>query len=319
VVPARKPVHVADVADHGGDDRADPEQAGQAGPGRGDGDSELLPGLPDPGIDAAQVLQERRGELPAGRLHRPFRPDRLQHPGGASCGDHLGHTTGDQLAQHRMQPADDLGAGAAQVTVPFGPDLQHRRVIIGPHPPDTGRPQRRDRHRPGIVRVVLVHVPGGQQPDPRAEFGLHIATRLPADTSCWASRWPVPPAPSTAQVRCGHAAAQANSRSAWTTQARTRSSPSGSSAALIATAVCEALCGSTPIITAAIGILPFPSMRAKTVAGTPDSRDPMALAPLLSHATAKPRPAGTSFGSQTPQGGRRFESQANRDLSTLRP
>ncbi len=36
--------------------------------------------------------------------------------------------------------------------------------------------------------------------------------------------------------------------------ARTRSSPGGSSAALIATAVCEALCGSTPIITAAIGL-----------------------------------------------------------------
>ena len=62
----------------------------------------------------------------------------------------------------------------------------------------------------------------------------------------------MPPAPSTAQVRCGHAAAQASSRSAWTTQARTRTSPSGSSAALIATAVCEALWGSTPIITAAI-------------------------------------------------------------------
>ena len=41
-------------------------------------------------------------------------------------------------------------------------------------------------------------------------------------------------------------------------QARTRSSPSGSSAALIATAVCEALCGSTPIITAAItALLPW--------------------------------------------------------------
>src|SRR5215471_9260576 len=30
----------------------------------------------------------------------------------------------------------------------------------------------------------------------------------------------------------------------------------------------------------------------------------MALAPLLSHATARPRPAGTSFESQTPQEGR---------------
>ena len=31
--------------------------------------------------------------------------------------------------------------------------------------------------------------------------------------------------------------------------------------------------------------------------------------PLLSHVTARPRQAGTSFGSQTQQGGRRFKSQ----------
>jgi hypothetical protein len=53
-----------------------------------------------------------------------------------------------------------------------------------------------------------------------------------------------------AQVRCGQGAAQASSRRACDADARTRSSPSGSSAGLIATAVCEPLCGSTPIITA---------------------------------------------------------------------
>ena len=74
VVPAAEAGHVADVADDGGgDDRADPEQPGQARPGRLDGAGELLPGLADPGIDAAQVLEERRGELAAGRLHRPCR------------------------------------------------------------------------------------------------------------------------------------------------------------------------------------------------------------------------------------------------------
>jgi hypothetical protein len=47
-------------------------------------------------------------------------------------------------------------------------------VIIGPDLPDPGRPQRGDGHRPGIVGVVLVHITGGQQPDPRAELGRHI-------------------------------------------------------------------------------------------------------------------------------------------------
>jgi hypothetical protein len=43
--------------------------------------------------------------------------------------------------------------------------------------------------------------------------------------------------------------------SAGRADARTRISPSGSSAGLITTAVCEPLCGSTPIITATIRIL----------------------------------------------------------------
>ena len=60
-------------------------------------------------------------------------------------------------------------------------------------------------------------------------------------------------------------------------------------------------------------------MRAKTVAGTPDSKDLHGARASLSHATARPRQAGTSFGSQPIRGGRRLESQANRDLSTLRP
>ena len=119
-----------------------------------------------------------------------------------------------------------------------------------------------------------------------------------------------------AQVRCDHAAAHASSRSAWLAQARTRSSPSGSSAALIATAVCEALCGSIPIITIAMNSPPSPEW---TVAGMPDSRASPAFAPLLSHATARPRQAGTSFVSQAAKAGRRLKSQARRDLSTLRP
>ena len=79
-------------------------------------------------------------------------------------------------------------------------------------------------------------------------------------SSCWVIRCPRPPAPSTAQVRCGHAAAHASSRSACAPLARTRSSPSGFSDPLIATAVCEALCGSIPIITEAMTGLLFPCL-----------------------------------------------------------
>ena len=75
-VPAAEAGHVADVADDSGsDNRAGPEQPGQAGPGRLDGDGELLPGLADPGVDAAQVIDEGRGELAAGCCDRVRRCD----------------------------------------------------------------------------------------------------------------------------------------------------------------------------------------------------------------------------------------------------
>ncbi len=108
------------------------------------------------------------------------------------------------------------------------------------------------------------------------------------------------------------AAAQPSSCSACPAQARTRSSPSSSSAALIATAVCETLCGSIPIITAVIGPASYPGRGKGTRGGTPDSRtSSLALAPLLSHTTGEAparrhvvRKPGPARGA-----GRRLESQ----------
>jgi hypothetical protein len=87
-----------------------------------------------------------------------------------------------------------------------------------------------------------------------ASFGGTSSTCSPAATSCWASRHPSPAAPSTAQARSGHAA-HASSVPAWDGHAGACSSPSRSSPAPIATAVCELLCGSIPIITSAISAL----------------------------------------------------------------
>jgi len=67
-----------------------------------------------------------------------------------------------------------MRAGAAQVAVTLGPDLQHRRVIIWPHLPAGRRAQRRDRDGAGVIGVVLARRPGGQQADPGTELGLHI-------------------------------------------------------------------------------------------------------------------------------------------------
>src|ERR1039457_2634218 len=73
---------------------------------------------------------------------------------------------------------------------------------------------------------------------------------------------------------------------AWEADERTRSSPSGSSAKLIATAVCEPLCGSTPTITAAIN-RSFVMSAGRPVAGMPNSGS-AGVAPLTSHTTGDP-------------------------------
>ena len=167
-------------------------------------------------------------------------------------------------------------------------------MVIGPHLAAARRAQRGDRDRPGVVRVVLF-VPRPPAADPCGELGLHVQDPLPAATSCWATRWPRPAAPSTAQVRSGHAAAHSTSCSACPAAARTRSAQLPLSP-LTATAVCEPLCGSTPIITA-VTELPSHALRTKetTAAGMPYYGPLGVLAPLSNHATARIRRAGTSI------------------------
>jgi len=87
--------------------------------------------------------------------------------------------------------------------VPPGPHLQHSGVIIGHHFALNPGPQRCDRCRAGIVRVVVGHRPGSRTR--AASFGCTSSTRSPAATSCRASMRPSPPAPSAAHARSGQA------------------------------------------------------------------------------------------------------------------
>ena len=52
-------------------------------------------------------------------------------------------------------------------------------VAVGDDLPPGGRPQRRDRDRPGVMGVVLVRVPSLQQPHPGGQLGLHIQHVFP--------------------------------------------------------------------------------------------------------------------------------------------
>jgi hypothetical protein len=87
---------------------------------------------------------------------------------------------------------------------------------------------------------------GLQQPHPGGQLRRHIQHPLTRGGQLPGQQAPSPAAPSTAQARCGHPAAQASSCPAWDRQVRTRSPPSSSSAAPIATAVGEPLRGVNP-------------------------------------------------------------------------
>ena len=89
----------------------------------------FLAGLADP------ASMPRRSSMKAAASSDPAA---ATASGGVIVGDRLEDAAGNQLAQHGVQLADDLGAGPAQVPVALGPDLHHRRVIIGPDLPDPG-------------------------------------------------------------------------------------------------------------------------------------------------------------------------------------
>ena len=99
-----------------------------------------------------------------------------------------------------------------------------------------------------------------------------------------------PVAPSTAHTRGANSAAQHNSRSRCRRSARTNSSPTSRSSPSIATAVCEPLCGSSPMM----NTCPPPSQMI-AAAGTPDAGMPFLFRATPQHGN---RRADSSLRSQ---------------------
>ena len=164
----------------------------------------------------------------------------------------------------------DCGSGPSHGgawTRPSAPRRSHRRspaagpLTAAPRPPPRGHRSGRSCSCPrpaaaGPVRPAWAARQGpARRPPPAAGPRAGPARRRPRPT---------------AQVRSGQAAAHPTSFSAWAAQARTRSSPSGSSVPPIATAVCDPLCGSTPIITAVISTLQLIVTSNGDVAGMPN-------------------------------------------------
>jgi hypothetical protein len=120
VLSAGEPGHLAHVADDGAsDDRADAEEPGQAGAGGFDRRGQLLVGLAQLGIEAADVGEELGGQLAAGLGNSVRGGGLLQDSGSLSCRDLLRMTAGDQAAAPRAagrRPGYGPGPGPGAVS-----------------------------------------------------------------------------------------------------------------------------------------------------------------------------------------------------------
>ena len=143
-------------------------------------------------------------------------------------------------------------------------------------------------------------------------------TCSPASTSSRANSSPKPDADSIAHVRSSNLAAHCNSRARCCRDARTSSSLNTVSLASTATAMCDALCGSIPMMTT----------RASSSMCEHRGRHSLIrsrCSPLSSHAAAEIRRTNTSFQSQpekallepTRQTPRRYESVNSLNIRAL--
>ena len=222
----------------------------------------------------------------------------------------------DELTQHDMQPARGLGAQRDQLVVAIREQPQHRGVVLAPHrhaAPRGAAPRSRSTgRRSGRSSPTFAEPNSRTRAAKRRRHVDHVLARgeeLLRQQVARARRRTRSPTSGRRPRGSAHANSSLHLRAGRVhAAARRAAAPSPS----IATAVCDALCGSTPIIT----IVMPPRARGWT------SRRALLMQvsarPLSSHAAAGPRPAGASFESQPDTGGRQLESQPARSPRTLR-
>ena len=127
----------------------------------------------------AQVVDELESEVTSCGLDGAGRLESIQQIGGLACTHLPGDAPGHQLAQHRVQSAGGLVPSPTQIVVALGPHPHHRHVIVAADVFEGSGPQGGHRHRAGVVGVVLVGLPAGQQPHPGRQLGRHVHDVLP--------------------------------------------------------------------------------------------------------------------------------------------
>jgi hypothetical protein len=114
------------------------------------------------------------GQGVASDLHRAHGLHAGEEPLGAGGVDFIGDPAGDELGEQGMKPARSPVPSPTQIGVALGQQPQHPSVIRSSHRRETRRAQRRDRHREGVVGIVLVGAARTQDPHPGRQRRRHV-------------------------------------------------------------------------------------------------------------------------------------------------
>jgi len=188
-----------------------------------DGLGPSLPIDPEVAVQPAHIRGERSRHALAFLLDSGHGANRREQCGSVLDSKLGGGATSAQISKQPVQAVDGSAAFLGQLVAPVGKQPEQGCVVLAHHlmkaPTVHGHGGDGDR----IQGIGLAAVVCGQESSSSGERGGNVDDRFAGGNGCWASSSPRPDAPSTAQVRSGHALAQCSSRLSIALFAGTRS------------------------------------------------------------------------------------------------
>jgi hypothetical protein len=138
--------------------------------------------VPIQSSDIGQVGSRHGSALLTDRIEGAYP---LQQSTGFAGRQPFGYPACSELGHQRMEATHCLGSQTGELEMALCQHPEHLGVVFAPHRSQVGLPQRRDRHRPGIVGVVLSDLPDPSTRTRDASTAGTSTTDSPRATSCW--------------------------------------------------------------------------------------------------------------------------------------